>query len=209
MSKNPGDYQGIVDPVNAYVCSCIRRIRIDQGLTVSQMAARSGIPLGSYSCLETARYRLNLSNLFRFLLVLGVPIEEVWPQPAATLEPVQQVDQDCIQAMVEEAKRRLPRQIGLQDVIEAVCEEYGVTSKELSSPSRARHLAEARTVATVLVREQRHLTQIALSHRLKRDVSSLSHCLRRLKQREEYDRWIGGRVGRIRRKLLEGRKPSR
>ncbi len=83
-----------------------------------------------------------------------------------------------------------------------------MTPKELSSPSCARHLAEARTVATVLVREQRHLTQVALSHRLKRDVSSLSHCLRRLELRKAYNRSIGRRIGRVRRKLMERREAS-
>ncbi len=62
----------------------------------------------------------------------------------------------------------------------AVCEIYSVSMEQLSSLSRRRDLSEARTVALTLVREHRHLTLVGLSRLLKRDVSSLSHCLRRL-----------------------------
>ncbi|MEE8585498.1 MAG: helix-turn-helix transcriptional regulator [Acidobacteriota bacterium] len=68
-----------VDAISAYVVQCIRRRRIEQGMRVQDMAKRTGIPLGSYSCLETGRYRMNLENLFRILAVLGADIADVWP----------------------------------------------------------------------------------------------------------------------------------
>ncbi len=70
-----------VDAISKYVVQSIRRKRMEQGMRVQDMAKRTGIPLGSYSCLETGRYRMSLENLFRILAVLGLEIKEVWPSP--------------------------------------------------------------------------------------------------------------------------------
>ncbi len=180
-----------VDAINSYVVERIRQHRMEQGLTVAVMAKRAGIPLGSYSCLETNRYRLNLQNLFRVQAVLGVEVESLWPSPDG---PVEQVTGGTILEAVEKARKRLPERITYRDVLQKVCEVYAVTRRQLASPSRRRYLAEARTVALVLVREQPHLTLVGLSRLLKRDVSSLSHCLRRLNPRLEYDRQLRARL---------------
>ena len=70
------------DSVNAFVLACIRRRRIEQGLRVQDMARRTGIPLGSYSCPKTGRYRLSLESLFRILAVLGTDIAPAAPGTA-------------------------------------------------------------------------------------------------------------------------------
>ena len=49
-------------------------------------------------------------------------------------------------------------------------------------------------MATILVKEQRHLSLVGLSRILKRDVSSLSHCLRRLSVRLQYDRHLKAKI---------------
>ena len=66
-------------PINNYVCEKIRSIRIERGITLKVMAARAGIPLGSYSGLEMGYFRISLENLFRITQVLGVGIRAVWP----------------------------------------------------------------------------------------------------------------------------------
>ena len=187
-----------VDAISKYVVQCIRQRRIEQGMRVQDMAQRTGIPLGSYSCLETGRYRMNLDNLFRTLAVLGAEIADVWPGPAAEVE---QVTDSYIRQVVEQARKQQPKLVSYDDILEAVCEVYGTSMKQLSSPSRRRDLAEARTVALFLVREQRRLTLVGLSQRLKRDVSSLSHCLRRLNERLKYDQGLRARIREAREKV--------
>ena len=149
------------NPVNDFVTLSIRRIRLAKGLRVQDMAERSGIPLGSYSCLETGRYRINLENLFRIINVLGVDISEVWPKwSEESRPPVEKVNERFIQMAIREAKRYLPSEISLTEILDIVCDEFEITRDELESPSRKRHLAAARTVAAALTREQRHLTMV-------------------------------------------------
>ncbi len=119
---------------------------------------------------------MKLENLFRVLAVLGLEIQEVWPAPLQQ-GPVKKVTSSFIRQSVEAAEKRRPKPVGYDDILRTVCKLYGV-SQELCSPSRRGDLSEARTVATVLVREQRHLKLVELSRLLKRDVSSLGHCLR-------------------------------
>ena len=189
--------------VNDFICANIRRIRIDKGLRVQDIAARSGIPLGSYSCLETGRYRLNLENLFRILHVLGADISQIWP--GSVSEAREQVDDRFVRETVRAAQAGRPRKLHLDDILGAVCEIYGIAEKALTSPSRRRDLAEARTVATILTREVHHLSLVSLSRRLNRDVSSLSHCLRRLGERLTYDRQLKSRIREARTALQRRR----
>jgi len=191
-----------VDAINAYVVDCIRRQRVAQRLTVASAAQRSGIPLGSYSCLETGRYRLSLESLFRILAVLGTDVADVWP---AHQGPVEQVTDSYILQTVEQARKRQPEQTSYQHILAAVCEAYGLKPEQLSSPSRRRDLSEARTVALILTREQPHLTLAGLSRLLKRDVSSLSHCLRRLRHRLQYDKSLRARIREARQAVAEAK----
>ncbi len=169
-----------IDAISAFVVQCIRRQRIEQGLKVAEMARRTGIPLGSYSCLETGRYRMGLENLFRTLAVLGADIADVWPGPVAEVE---EVTDSYIRHVVEQAREQQPKLVSHRDILKTVCKVYGLALKELSSPSRRRDRAEARAVATQIVAERPHLTLVELSRLLKRNVSSLSHCVRRMKER--------------------------
>ncbi len=189
------------NPVNDFVCASIRKHRMANGLRVADMAERTGIPLGSYSCLETGRYRMSLENLFRIIHVLGVEIAEVWPRDESGPRPVKKIDKAFVRKAIAKARKHQPKQISLYDILEVVCDEFAVTRKQLSSPSRRRDLAEARTVAAVLTREQRHLTLVSLSRALCRDVSTLGHCMRRLEDRLTYDRHLAGRIRSARRRL--------
>lgn len=171
--------------VNQFVCSSIRRLRLERGLRIQEIAQRSGIPLGSYSCLETGRYRMSLENLFRILQVLGADVREVWPDSSP--ETTQAVDEEFIRGKIREAEARWPPRLTLDDVLAAACRACGVDIDAVASPSRRRNLAEARTLAALMTRDIGHLSLVALSRRLGRDVSSLSHCLRRYSERLESD----------------------
>ena len=197
-----------IDAINAYVLECIRRVRIEKGLRVQDMAQRTGIPLGSYSCLETGRYRMSLENLFRILHVLGMDISDVWPSTNRRPKPVKKVDDAFIRETVEQARGRHVGQLSLDDILEIICDEFAVSRQHLASPSRRRDVSEARTVAAVLVREQRHLTMVSLSRVLRRDVSTLAHCMRRLKERLKYDRHLAERIKSARRRLKERTKDA-
>lgn len=189
----------MASPVSDYVAATVRRIRVEKGILVTDMARRTGIPLGSYSCLETGRYRMSLDNLFRILHVLGTDIQQVWPGEITGW--VEQVDDDFIGEWVAKAKAQQPPQIGLADILQAVCDTYEVNREQLASPSRQRTLTEARAVCAVLVKETPHLSLVDLSAQLSRDVSSLSHALKRVHERLSWNRDLRRRVMLSRRRL--------
>ena len=194
--------------INNFVCSKIRRMRIEKGLRIQDIALRAGIPLGSYSCLETGRYRMSLENLFRVLSVLGADIRKVWPGTSS--QGVELVDDEFVERAIRQAEAEQTPVLSLEDILDAVCETYGIQRYELQSPSRRRDLAEARTVAAKLTKETAHLSLVGLSRILDRNVSSLSHCLRRFGQRIPHDRRLAHRYRRAKHHLEErrGRRPD-
>ncbi|HSR53352.1 MAG TPA: helix-turn-helix domain-containing protein [Acidobacteriota bacterium] len=174
-----------LNPVNEFVCGSIRRLRQSRGLGIEEMARRAGIPPGSYSCLETGRYRLNLENLFRILAVLEVEIADVWPQPPEDVPS--QLTRASVDEAVSQAERRRPPRARMEDLLTAVCRTCFVTRRELASRQRSARLSRARAIAAFLAWETGHLTLSGLSRRLRRDVSSISHQLRRFRNRLEKD----------------------
>ncbi len=117
---------------------------------------------------------------------MGVSIKEVWPEPEPVgITPV--VNARTIQVAIQEAESRLAPMVTLDQILVAVCEVYGFSLADLASPSRRRDLSEARAVAALLVSEQPHLRVVRLSEWLHRDVSTLFHVVRRMKERLEYD----------------------
>lgn len=196
VSENP-----IPTSVNDYVCECIRRIRVVRGLRVREVAERAGIAAGSYSCLELGRYRLNLDNLFRILHALGADIREVWPGDAPAELP-QRVDDSYLQSWLLQSSEGMPSLWPtLDSILEAVADVYGVAMEELMSPSRRRLVVEARMAAAALTREQNHLTLVALSKRLGRDVSGLIHGMSRVQGRRPQGERFKQRLVQIRERL--------
>lgn len=165
--------------LNGYVRYRIRRLRLEKGLKTREVAERSGIALGSYSCLETGRYRINLKNLFRILAALGVPIGEVWPDlPDA--EPVDRVTERHFYLAIEAALRREGTRLNLEDILSAVVKAFDAERGLLAGRSRQQNVVGARAAAVILTRQQNHLTLIALGQMLNRDPSSLTHSVRRI-----------------------------
>lgn len=195
-------------PINDSVVERIRQLRLLSGIQLGEMDGLTGIPQGSYGCLELGKYRLNLENLFRILWVLGIDISEVWPRTGGLSRP-RQVNEEVIAKTLRESRARQPAPLGLDDILKVVCAECAVTQKDLAGASRRRDLALARALAALMVTEQHHLSLSALARRFERCVSSLSHSLRRLRKRLSVDAVLAARVEHLRkrlRRLAEGRR---
>lgn len=189
----------LAHPVNAFVCTSIRRLRQARGLAIERVAERSGIPAGSYSCLETGRYRLNLENLYRILAALDAEIGDVWPQPPRGQRSAHQPPR--VEEAVREAELRRPPRATLEDILKAVCRTCLVNRREMASRKRGARISRARAVAALMTWELGHLTLSALSRELHRDVSSLSHQLRRFKRQLTSDHESAAILRRARRTL--------
>lgn len=162
--------------VNRFVCGQIRRLRQAQGLRIADVVRRTGIPLGSYSALETGRCRMSLENLFKLLCVLGASISDVWPHAHSDGQPV---TGDSIRLALSKAQRKLPRRKTVSGILEAVAADFGFAVADLTGPRRNRRLSEARAQAAMLVKAEGHLKLVELARALNRDPSSLSHSLKR------------------------------
>ncbi len=185
----------IENPINRYVCECVRLGRIDRGLSMRETAERAGIPLGTYSCLESSQYRMSLENLFRILSVLGMDIRAAWPGGAEP-SPMERVTPDFIRESVARSRRERPPRADLDDILSVVCELYGFKPEELADRSRLRERSEARSMAACLMRLHRHLSVVRLAQRLGRDPSSLYSGRERLEARMESDRTLKARLKR-------------
>lgn len=168
--------------VNDFVRLRIRELRMTKQLRVRDVARRAGIPMGSYSCLEAGRYRLQLDSLCRILLALEASITEVWPAGPVSVPAL--IDDDMIQQLVGEAYEK-ERQARVQpaDLLSAVARVYGLSTAELYGKSRRRPLVEARAVASLLTHGLPFVTKTELALEMGRDASSLVHAAARLKDR--------------------------
>lgn len=79
---------------------------------------------------------------------------EVWPR---TIVVSGTVTAETIQQAIREAEERLPKRQTVQDILEAVALEHGVSRAEPKGPSRRRDLSEARVQAALLARERPHI----------------------------------------------------
>lgn len=59
-------------------------------MSMRQLAERSGIPMGSYACMENGFYNISLDNLFRILGVLELEISDVWPLEAIGCDAIEE-----------------------------------------------------------------------------------------------------------------------
>ena len=74
--------------INSMVRRKLKELRLRKGLKLREIAARAGIPLSSYACMEAGHYNLSLDHLFRILGVLEVDIAEVWPVETAAVDSI-------------------------------------------------------------------------------------------------------------------------
>ena len=87
--------------------------------------------------------------------------------------------------------------ITLEQILQAVCDQHKIRQEDLTSGGKQRHLAEARAIAALLVRETEHLTLMVLSKELNRDLSGLSQTASRLEARLIKDRDLAEKINII------------
>lgn len=90
---------------------------------------------------------------------------------------------------------------GLDAVVDAVKNLYGLAEEELASPGQKRLAAEARGLAAWAVQEYSSATLTELAKRFGRDVSSMSAAIKRLEERRKRDHGIVEMLGRLGRQL--------
>ncbi len=189
----------------------LREIRVARKMTSQEVARRSGIAPGSYSCLENGWYKINLDNLFRILQVLKAEVIEVWPLADADQSNV--IDDSYLQDVVRDAMASQPREITLDDVYEAICQVFEIPKDQFQSQSRWSRLTEARGAAAILVKGVPHLSLTSLCRSLGCSISSMSHLTRRVQERAQEDQALASKIEKARQILrnefaLDERKAS-
>jgi len=91
--------------------------------------------------------------------------------------------------------------LSLEDVIEAVCNSYKITIKELTAPGKTRPASEARAATALIVQEYDNLSLTKLGNYFKRDLATLSQAANRLRKRTAKDKAIRDKIGSIRKMI--------
>jgi hypothetical protein len=103
-------------------------------------------------------------------------------------------DDHFAEKALAEASSKMMRKTTLDQVVQAVCEHYGISQDELCSGSRQKRISEPRAVTALLVRDLESLQLTTLSRKLKRDLSGLSQAAGRLDQRLKSDKEFENKV---------------
>ncbi len=186
--------------VNNLIAHRLREIRIERGLTSSEVALRTGIAPGSYSCLENGWYKINLDNLFKILHALQAKVTDVWPRTEGIDGPV---DNEYVRRAVRQAREMMPRRMALDDLYDAVCRAFEVPKDKLLAGSKWKRLQEARAVCGLLAREVAGVQQRSLAQSLQVSESGLSHLMSRHQRRLAEDCEFASRLDAARQILLE------
>ena len=88
-----------------------------------------------------------------------------------------------------------------QEIIDKVCEAYGVDRATIQAPLQQRHVSEARAVAGWLAKDA-GITLSAVARLVNRDVGSISSSVRRISSRMQEFPGLAGRVRGIKALLL-------
>lgn len=91
-----------------------------------------------------------------------------------------------VEGVYEKSEQHEEKTETLDEIIERVGKEYGLTEEEMSAPGRQRVRAEARALIAYLVRETSGLSLTDLGRRMKRDVSTLSFAADKILRRSNY-----------------------
>lgn len=144
--------------INQKVRVALKRLRIRRGLSVRELARKSGVAEESCRSLEQGKYRLYLDVLFKLTRALSVEVEEIWPEglestPAPTLD----------------------------QVLKAVAEVFEVQTTEFGRRHKGRRsrLGEARQVAALLAVELVELPHRTVARRLGVERRGFNRLLRR------------------------------
>jgi putative transposase len=95
-------------------------------------------------------------------------------------------DDNFVERAYEKSEQCEEKSETLDEIIERVGKEYGLTEEEMSARGRQRYPAEARAMIAYLVREVTGLSMTELGRRMKRDVSTLSLAADKIMRRSNY-----------------------
>lgn len=95
-------------------------------------------------------------------------------------------DDSFVEGVYEKSEQHEEKAESLDEIIERVGKEYGLTEDEMSAPGRQRVRAEARALIAYLVRETSGLSLTELGRRMRRDVSTLSFAADKVMRRSNY-----------------------
>ncbi len=99
------------------------------------------------------------------------------------------------------AGRRESRPVALEEVLDVVCAEVGVSEQDLAAPGKRRPASNARALLAWLVRQRPELSLQELANRLGRDISSLSAAATRFERRMDEDAELEREVAQVRAKI--------
>lgn len=97
---------------------------------------------------------------------------------------------------------RATQQITSGDVIQAVCEHFGIEEKELLGRGRARNIAFPRQVSMYLMRKDADVSLEEIGQALNRDHTTVLHGYRKIEDEMETNSVLRGDVMTIRERLL-------
>jgi putative transposase len=104
-------------------------------------------------------------------------------------------------ALGKASEKRLRTTIA--DVLNAVCEAYGMAIEELRAPGKARPFSEARAVASAAVQALPHLSLTQLGRELNRDIAPLGRVGRRVAEDAFKDERLHRLLEKVRAELRE------
>ncbi len=102
---------------------------------------------------------------------------------------------------LSKTKEKFQKHTTMEQIIDAVCCEYGIKSEILSEPGKHREMAEARALAALLTLNTDNLSLTNLAEIFHRELSGLSQAARRVQTRLITDQELNNRLNRIEVKL--------
>ena len=104
-------------------------------------------------------------------------------------------DVSFIEGVYEKSELSEQRAETLDEIIERVGREYGLSEEEMSAKGRQRDRVEARAMIAYLVREAPGLSLTELGRRMNRDVSTLSSAADKIMRRSNFQNKGAGSGG--------------
>jgi putative transposase len=99
------------------------------------------------------------------------------------------------------AEEKFQRWVSEQQIMAAVCKEYGLSFEELVEPGKRQPAATARAIAAFLVQESGNLSLTELSNNVQRDLAALSRAAERLRHRVKSHPDQAKRIAAVRQQL--------
>ncbi len=108
------------------------------------------------------------------------------------------IGEDDFLARVPDLAETLARPPELETIVDGVCARYGLAPDDLAMPGRGRRASEVRGVIAILARDSGAAPLTALARAWRRDLSTLSHVMRGVEERQAADPALAKRIAEAR-----------